>query len=84
MCEALSMVIAGPDGPGVMQEVTMARRKKKKIDLLTAIRGELRALHFKAGGTPSNWRGLAAVHKNKRNKRKNRRVQEQQAIAEQN
>lgn len=58
----------------------MSRRKKKKNNLLSAIRGELRALHFKAGGTPSNWRGLASVHKNKANKRQTRSTKKQQAI----
>jgi hypothetical protein len=43
-------------------------------------RGEDRKKHFADGGSLAEWRGTHTVHKNKKDKRQNRRTRRQQAI----
>lgn len=43
-------------------------------------RGEDRKQHFADGGSLAEWRGTHTVHKNKKDKRQNRRTRRQQAI----
>lgn len=55
----------------------MATRKKDKS---AGVRAEDRKKHFAAGGSLAEWRGKAAVHKNKKDKRKDRSTVKRQAI----
>lgn len=42
----------------------MARKKARPST--ARVRGALRAAHFAAGGTPAEWRGVKAVHRDRR------------------
>ena len=58
----------------------VASKKDKKTTAGT--RGEDRKKHFASGGSLAEWRGTSSVHKNKKDKRKDRATVKRQAIKE--
>lgn len=58
----------------------MSKKKNKKKKDTKGIRGELRRKHFEDGGSLAEWRGTSAVHKNRKDKRNDRRTRQRKAI----
>lgn len=52
----------------------------KEKDKTKGIRGKQRENHFNDGGTLKEWRGQHKVHKNRKDKRQNRRTKDKKAI----
>jgi hypothetical protein len=61
----------------------MSKRKSSGSGKSTAgIRGKIREDYFACGGSLEGWRGTAATHTNKRDKRNDRNSQRNKAIEE--
>lgn len=62
----------------------MSRKNKKKKEqrssLAVKIKGDMRDIHFASGGTPRQWRGSSATHKDKRLKRQDRSTVKNESI----
>jgi len=56
--------------------------RKTPKNKTAAIRGLERRRHFENGGSLSEWRGVSSAHKNRKDKRKNRRTRDEEAIKE--
>jgi len=59
-----------------------SNNRRKKRDMLSRIRGEERKQYFEDGGTLAGWRGVSAIHRDKKEKRSNRSTKERKAIQE--
>ena len=62
--------------------MSRTKRKGKRNNSTAGQRGEERKQHFADGGSVREWRGTGGVHKNKKDKRQNRRTQKKKAIEE--
>jgi hypothetical protein len=61
----------------------MAKKKKaNKAKIISAIKAEIRKAHFESGGSAKEWRGISAIHKNKKNKRQDRNTSIKKAVNE--
>ena len=56
-------------------------KNKRKADT-SGVRGAIREDHFAAGGSLAEWRGSAAVHKTREEKRNSRSISKNTAIRE--
>lgn len=54
--------------------------RKDDTKKTAGIRGEERKRYFEEGGTLAGWRGTSSIQKNRKDKRKNRRTRQQEAI----
>jgi hypothetical protein len=62
--------------------VSRTKRKGKRNKSTAGQRGLEREQHFKDGGSLREWRGTGGVHKNKKDKRQNRKAAKKKAIQE--
>ncbi len=56
------------------------RKKKNQTKDTSAIRGEERRLHFEAGGSLAEWRGIHTIHKSSKDKRRSRSKDKKNAV----